>query len=478
MLLKRRSGGMPLWAMILLAAVGVGLFGGRGIGGLGVDAAAVCADRSVLELLAIIVLIYLYSHLLQKTGRMERITDTLNGLLRDPRAVMVAVPGLVGLIPMPGGAMFTAPITDRVGDRMAISREDKVFSNYWFRHCWELAFPLYPGIILCAGLMQEEPITLTWTLLPLAATAFCAGLALFLTRAGSGVAAAVAGETPENGPCSQLSDEVHENIVIAAVADQSGAKQSGRSKQTKQIASAALPPRNDDFTTPSVSNLATVSENAEEACLENNIANGSTTDCTSCVGGREPVGAARVLSELWPLIGVIVLALFRVPLIIGLLAIILAFAFAERVSPREFFACGRASFNLPILVLIWSVFLFGRELAETGMLGRFSSFLVGAGLPLIGLSFLLPFVMGALTGVTTGFVGTVFPLLLPLWPIEQRMTWLQFAYASGLVGAFLTPSHLCLSMTQEYFRASLRKVVLLVLVPSLVVMLVAWGRLP
>ena len=411
MFVKRRSGGMPLWAMILITAIGTGLFGGRGIAGLGIDAVAVCADRSVLELLAIIVLIYLYSHLLQKTGRMERITHALNRLLRDPRAVMVAVPGLVGLIPMPGGAMFTAPITDRVGDRMAISREDKVFSNYWFRHCWELAFPLYPGIILCAGLMQEEPITLTWSLLPLAATAFMAGLALFLARAGS-------------------------RATVAATAGMPG----------------------------------NADENGVKGGVENGVENG--------VPAGAQIGVGRALAELWPLIGVIVLALFRVPLIIGLLAIILAFAFSERVSPREFLACGRASFNLPILVLIWSVFLFGRELAETGMLNRFSGFLVGAGLPLIGLSFLLPFVMGALTGVTTGFVGTVFPLLLPLWPIEQRMTWLQFAYASGLVGAFLTPSHLCLSMTQEYFRASLRKVVALVLLPSLVVMLVAWGRLP
>lgn len=112
------------------------------------------------------------------------------------------------------------------------------------------------------------------------------------------------------------------------------------------------------------------------------------------------------------------------------------------------------------------------------MLGRFSEFLIGAGLPMAGLSFLLPFVMGVLTGVTTGFVGAVFPLLLPMWPADQRLAWLQFAYASGLVGAFLTPSHLCLSMTQEFFKASLRKVVALVAIPCLAIMLAAWLRLP
>ncbi len=393
--MRRFMSGFSLWSAILATAVVTGLAGGRGGRGLLVDAAAVTADRSVLELLAIVVLIYLYSHLLQKTGRMERITAVLNRLFRDPRAVMVAVPGLVGLIPMPGGAMFTAPITDRVGNRMSVSREEKVFSNYWFRHCWELAFPLYPGIILCAGLARVEPIALTWAFLPLAATAFVAGLALFLVRAGAPTA--MEGEAGEEG-----------------------------------------------LSTPAP--------------------------------GRPT--AWMTLSELWPLLGVIVLALFNVPLVIGLVVIIALFALAERVSPAEFWSSCRGSLHLPILALIWSVFLFGRELAETGMLGRFSEFLIGVGLPMAGLSFLLPFVMGVLTGVTTGFVGAVFPLLLPMWPADQRLAWLQFAYASGLVGAFLTPSHLCLSMTQEFFKASLRKVIALVTLPCLMIMLVAWLRLP
>lgn len=405
--MSRNRGGVALWAIILGIAVLIALACGRGVRGLGADAWAVTVDRSVLELLAIVILIYLYSHLLQKTGRMERITAILNRLLRDPRAVMVAVPGLVGLIPMPGGAMFTAPITDRVGDRMAISREDKVFSNYWFRHCWELAFPLYPGIILAAGLAREEPIALTWSFLPLAGTAFVVGLVFFVIRAG--------------------------RFSPTAALEMPGANSEG-----EQLAES-------------------VSGSAPESL--------------------SPTVLGTVL-VLWPLVGVIALALLRVPLIIGLLVIIGLFAVTERVAPTDLWAACRASFHLPILVLIWSVFLFGRELAETGLLQRFSQALVGAGLPLVGLSFLLPFVMGFLTGVTTGFVGTVFPLLLPLWPAEHRFAWLQFAYASGLVGAFLTPSHLCLSMTQEYFKASLRKVVALVAVPSFAVLLLAWWRLP
>ena len=31
--------------------------------------------------------------------------------------------------------------------------ERRTFLNYWFRHVWEMVFPLYPSLVLAAGLM-------------------------------------------------------------------------------------------------------------------------------------------------------------------------------------------------------------------------------------------------------------------------------------------------------------------------------------
>ena len=157
-------------------------------------------------------------------------------------------------------------------------------------------------------------------------------------------------------------------------------------------------------------------------------------------------------------------------------AVILIYALSERIGIRDFLLYFRRSFNGSILLLIWSVFLFGRVLTTTGLLELLATSLLGFGLPLICLNFFLPFLMGFLTGVTTGFVGTVFPFLIPFWGQDATL-WLQFAYASGLAGVDLSPAHLCLSMTQEYFKASLKKILLLILVPVGAVMIVAWIRL-
>jgi len=385
--------GLSLGLAILAAGVGLSIGLGRGLGGLAQDAWAVSSDVQLLELMAIITLIYDFSFLLKATRRMEAVAEVLQRKLHDPRWVMFSVPALVGLIPMPAGAMFTAPITDEVGKGINASPEDKVFSNYWFRHCWELGFPLYPGIILCAGLTHSKPGDLTLHLLPLWLTAFGVGMALFWFRT--------------RNPGDRLSGETADKNSHSALAGE-------------------LP---------------------------------------------EPT-----LWALWPIFLVVGIAVARINLVPGMAAVILIYALSERIGIRDFLLYFRRSFNGSILLLIWSVFLFGRVLTTTGLLELLATSLLGFGLPLICLNFFLPFLMGFLTGVTTGFVGTVFPFLIPFWGQDATL-WLQFAYASGLAGVDLSPAHLCLSMTQEYFKASLKKILLLILVPVGAVMIVAWIRL-
>lgn len=379
--LSRR--GVPLWQVILAASVGIGLALGRGFSGLTGDSLAVTTDPAVLDLLAMVTLIYLYSFLLKATHRMERIADYLNGKMRDPRWVLVSVPAIVGLIPMPGGAMFTAPITDEVGNRISLTPEYKVFTNYWFRHCWELAFPLYPGIILAAGLIRTTPTALSWILMPLALAAFLGGGAVFFL--------------------------------------------SYRREAAKFL---------------------------EKSSAE--------------IRTRRPLS----VSILWPILAVILVALVRIPVTLGLLGIIIFFSISERFTLKRLWIFFRHSFNWPIILLVWAVFFFGKVLTSTGLLQVVGTAMIRFGIPPWLLSFVLPFFMGLLTGVTPGFVGTVFPILLPFWKDSPEL-WLQLAYAGGVSGVFLSPAHLCLSMTQDYFKAHLIPIIRLMLLPVAVVSAVA-----
>lgn len=118
---------------------------------LKVSAAALLDEKTVF-LALIVALIMVLSGLLEKTGQAGRIMNSLTGYLRSPRLRLVFFPALIGLLPMPGGAIFSAPMIQEAANGLDVSGKDKVIINYWFRHVWELAWPLYPGMILAASL--------------------------------------------------------------------------------------------------------------------------------------------------------------------------------------------------------------------------------------------------------------------------------------------------------------------------------------
>jgi hypothetical protein len=74
--------------------------------------------------------------------------------------------------------MFSAPMVQEASQGLNLSNERKTFINYWFRHSLESIFPLYPSLVLAAGLMGVTPQTLTRTQWPLF-LATLAGGALF-----------------------------------------------------------------------------------------------------------------------------------------------------------------------------------------------------------------------------------------------------------------------------------------------------------
>ncbi len=105
-----------------------------------------------LFLVTIVGLILILSDALEYSGQSGRLMEALSGYLVNPRLRLIFFPALIGLLPMPGGAVFSAPLVKAVSTDMSLSNEEKAIANYWFRHVWELAWPLYPGIILTVAL--------------------------------------------------------------------------------------------------------------------------------------------------------------------------------------------------------------------------------------------------------------------------------------------------------------------------------------
>jgi uncharacterized protein len=142
---------------ILLGGVVLGLTCGMDLAGVLEVGVLAVSQKQFLFLAAIVGLILILSDAQDRSGQSQRLMAALSGYLRNPRLRLIFFPALIGLLPMPGGAVFSAPMVKAVSAEMTMRDEDRAVINYWFRHVWELAWPLYPGVILTVSL-AEIPI--------------------------------------------------------------------------------------------------------------------------------------------------------------------------------------------------------------------------------------------------------------------------------------------------------------------------------
>ncbi len=91
------------------------------------------------------------------------------------------------------------------------------------------------------------------------------------------------------------------------------------------------------------------------------------------------------------------------------------------------------------------------------------------GLPVELIVFLTPFIMGLSAGGENFFAATAMPLLRDIIGYGANVDGglLLLAYAGGFLGVMMSPVHLCIVLTTEYFHASPAKVLGIVFIATL-----------
>ena len=126
-------------------------------------------------LITVMVLIIILSSQMSETGFMKKLVESVRIKVNQKTAVAL-LPALIGLLPMPGGALFSAPLVQDC-DRNNIPSLKKTNINFWFRHIWEYWWPLYPGVLLAIDITGLNTGVFILTLMPL--TLFSVGTGYF-----------------------------------------------------------------------------------------------------------------------------------------------------------------------------------------------------------------------------------------------------------------------------------------------------------
>ena len=407
---------VQLWLTIVAGAAVVALTCGLPVAAWPGMALDVLMQQDFLIISLMVFLILLLSSAQEATGQSRLLVEGLEQHLRRPRLRLVLFPALIGLLPMPGGALFSCPMIKAAAKDMDISEQKKAQINYWFRHIWELAWPLYPGYVLTCSLLNIPLSRLCQFTFPLVPMAFVVGW-FFLMR--------------------DLRPELLE------------ARTSARRQP----------------------------ENAPSA-------SGDSADCGGAA--KEIPSLGQVLLHSLPIVITLVGAIFFTQLFNAFLpdvpsqlsfslallcAIVTSLWQGRHRRERKLSSLVFTTNTRKILVLLYVIFVFKHVIMTSGLILSLGN--VGSSPLTVVLSFaLLPLIGGLLTGLMVGFIGVTFPILVGILhnsPMQEYTVPLVIlGLAAGNVGQLLSPLHVCLVVTSEFFTTSLTNMLRTLFVPVLV----------
>jgi len=342
---------------------------------------------NLLLMLVVLQVIWLSSQMSQ-TGVMNDLVAAIRARV-SKRMAMAALPAVIGLLPMPGGALFSAPLVDSCDADQSIAPELKAQTNHWFRHVWEYWWPLYPGVLLAMELTRLEVWQFALLGVPLSLCSMGAGYVFLLRRIGRQEAGVPAAPRSEGRP--QLLPLLLPIIVVIGCY---GVVRIGDA--AARLAWRSLPPMN-KYIPMAVGLFCSM------AVLQLKRPLGWR-------GWREILFSLRALN----------------------MALIVA------------------------LVGVYGAFVEARLPGGEQLVARMHQELNDWGVPLTAIIMIVPLVSGLATGLSVGFVGASFPIVLSLLGLapsaNQVFVTTILAYSFGYVGMLLSPVHVCLVVTSEHFQ--------------------------
>ena len=178
--------------------------------------------------------------------------------------------------------------------------------------------------------------------------------------------------------------------------------------------------------------------------------------------------ARNFAHAFWPI--ALVAALYagvNLPPAVGILLAVIMFLVLHKVSVKRWSAIFKSGVEIDLAFLIAGALLFKLNLEAGQAIDSVVRFLSEMNVPTNFVIFFLPLLVGFLTGVTMPTVAITFPFLAPfIGTGQEAKLGLETLAFSGLIcGLLLTPVHLCLALSANYFKAPLTKIVIKLLGP-------------
>ena len=354
-------------------------------------------SQNNIYLMVIILLILVFSSQMKLSGMMSRLVTSVKGLV-SPKAAVALLPALIGLLPMPGGAIFSAPLVDSADHTGIIHPVKKTAINFWFRHIWEYWWPLYPGVILAAEISGISLYSFVLFMFPLSLFSVLGG-GIFLLK------------NIEKRKQNNNHHQEHVNNLFYALS---------------------------------------------------------------------PLIIVIGITLLFKIITGEIFAFNRyLPILIGSLAGIIFLGIRNPLAVSTWLKVIFSTKTVQMILLVAVIRIFGAFIEARlpdGILlmEKLQAEFTTAGIPALLMIMGLPFICGLTTGIAVGFVGASFPIIMTFIgdaPSSARLiSTVVLAYGFGYMGMILSPVHVCLIVSNQYFKTGINESLIKLLKPATVVL--------
>ena len=344
-------------------------------------------DPATLNLIGIIIGVYFLSSILRRIKSFDDLVNSLQQLIKDYRLILAFIPALLGMIPMPAGAMFSAPMVKAIGEKANLTPEEITFVNYWFRHVWEFVLPILPGMILFAGILDVPFRNIFLVQFPLTVIAIIVGLAW----------------------------------------------------EYKYL---------------------------------------SKNDVSSFNKKNLFFNIKKLFLSIWSILAVIILVIIvKIDVLFSLIFVIFILFMTnyKKLGLHAIHKIIRNDIDLNVIILIASIMIFQRMLQVSGAAEIIPKTFMELGVHPFIILFFIPFFLAMITGLTPAAIGLGIPILLPIiMPGEINYYYAMFAFSAVFAGSMLSPMHLCLVVTRNYFKSDLNKIYKMLILPLSAIVLSAF----
>ena len=168
-----------------------------------------------------------------------------------------------------------------------------------------------------------------------------------------------------------------------------------------------------------------------------------------------------------------------VSMVIVVLAMIpVLMAFNRHVSIKEIFV---GALDWKMFANVICILTFIQLLDQTGVLAQLVAAFEASPLPVPVIIGILSFIIGLLTGISQGHVAIMMPIVAGLSMGDLDLVGVAMVF--GVAGQMITPTHLCFTITVDYFKSDFFKTLKLVLLAQIplsglfiVVSYFTWGK--